>query len=97
MRVLTEARAIEIVREEWDAKLKRLREETDPVGLRAAGDLKGRPIVGVGTAIKHVASGIVYTVKSLSNGGELYVLQSPEGQLVRVERSALEGKGFVLP
>jgi hypothetical protein len=97
MRVLTEARAIEIIREEWESKLQRLREESEQVHLRAAGSLKGRPIVAVGTEVKCKQDGLIYTVKSLSDGGEVYVLQSPDGQLVRLSRSDLEGKDFVLP
>jgi len=96
MKVLTEARAIEIIREEWNQRLQRLKEDAD-VHLKAAGPLKGHSIISVDTEVKHVPTGLVMSVKKILDGGHAFVLAKSDGVLLRVSRAELEGKDFVLP
>ncbi len=81
MKQLTESDVLRIMREEWDGKVQRLREE---VGLV----MKDDPVVSPELKIHHKKSGILYTVDSV--GPRDVILRTPEGEKFIIDNEELE-------
>ena len=76
------------MREEWELKINALREEV----LAATGDIdndgKEESLLSAELKVRHVDSGIRYTVDSV--GPRDVILRTPEDELITVDRQTLE-------
>lgn len=90
MKKLEESDIIQIMREEWDAKLARLAEDVDAV-LRGKVDGKEKTILSPDTKLRHKKSKLLYTLISI--GPRDAVLLTPEGdkQFI-VDKDTLENE-----
>lgn len=76
MNKLEESDIIQIMREEWDAKLARLAEDVDAV-LKGKVDGKEKTILSPDTKLRHKVSKLLYTL--ISVGPRDAILLTPEG------------------
>jgi hypothetical protein len=90
MKRLEESDIIQIMREEWDARLARLSEEVDAV-LKGKVDGKEKTILSSDTKLRHKKSKILYTLVSI--GPCDAILKTPEGdkQFI-VDKDTLENE-----
>jgi hypothetical protein len=84
---LTEEDIIRVMREEYDLKLKRLREHVD-LTFKAKVDGEEKSLISPELKILHKTSGIRYTVDSVAP--EDVILRTPEGEKFIVDRQELE-------
>lgn len=84
---LTEQEIISLIREEWDRKVTTITE-----GLKLAAQVKGekQPLIAPELKIVHKASGIRYTVDSVSMRNA--VLRNPEGEKFVVDEKELNSE-----
>ena len=85
MKKLTEADIINVMKEEWNAKVKTVFE-----GLKVAATVNGdtQPIIAPELKVKHKKSGMLYTVDSISMRD--VVLRTPEGELMQLDSPEFE-------
>lgn len=91
--VLTEAELIEMMRQEFDARVNELNEAYNELQLKAGGDGKDGSDSGnvsPGLKVRHKSSGILYTVSAL--GMHDFVLLNPEGEEFTVNHDTLESE-----
>ena len=78
MKTLKAEDVIRVMREEWDAGVKRLSEKIDIV-MNTKVDKEGAmPVIAPGTKVKHKKSGLLYTVQSVSPRD--VILLPPDGE-----------------
>ena len=88
MKKLEDADIIQLMREEWDTKLKRLSEEVDVV-LTGKVDGKEKTILSPDTKLRHKKSKLLYTLVSI--GPRDAILKTPEGdKQFLVDKDTLE-------
>lgn len=88
MKKLNENDIIQMMREEWDAKLARLSEEVDAV-LTGKVDGKEKTILSPDTKLRHKKSQLLYTLVSI--GPRDAILNTPEGdKQFLVDKDVLE-------
>ena len=89
MRELKETDVVHILREEWDNRVKTLQEA---LGLDIQADTKAGEesplLVSDGLKVRHIKSGLLYTVASVSPRD--VVLTTPEGEEFLVSAEELE-------
>jgi hypothetical protein len=94
---LTEADFIRLFREEWQAKMQKLSEDSDiDFAVRVPGEKGGKgkssfeevPVISPGLKVRHKTSKIRYTVRSVSEKD--CVLRTPEGKDFLVDANKLE-------
>lgn len=85
MKKLTEADIIEVMKEEWNSKVKSM-VETLKVAAHIAGEKQ--PLLAPELKIKHKKSGMLYTIDSISMRD--VVLRTPEGELMELDSKELE-------
>lgn len=90
-KMLSEARIIELIREEWESKVNSLNEELK-LAIHAQG--KSQPLIAPELKIIHKSSGIRYTVDSISMRD--VVLRTPEGDKFTVDGDEFEKEYEVL-
>ena len=78
---LTEEHILALMREEWDMKLKKLKEDTE-------GKLTSTDLVSPGLKVLHKKSRFRYTVHSVSK--DSVILKTPEGETFLVDADKLE-------
>ena len=76
MNKLEDKDIIRLMREEWEAKLKKLSEEVD-AALNAKVDGKEKTVLSPDLKLKHKKSGFLYTLVSVSPRDA--ILSTPEG------------------
>lgn len=89
MKKLKESDIIELMREEWEAKLSRLSEEVDAV-FKGKVDGEEKAIMSPDTKLRHKKTRLLYTLVSI--GPRDAILQTPEGKEFLVDISTLEGE-----
>lgn len=87
MKKLEEEDIIQIMREEWDAKLQALSEAVDIV-LKAKVDGKEKQVIDPDLKLRHKKTQFLYTVVSV--GPRDAILKTPEGQDFLVDKDTLE-------
>lgn len=85
MRTLQDADIIRVMREEWDRKVRRLVEETEP-NLKVNGE--DGELVSPELKVIHKDSRVRYTVDSV--GPRDVILRTPEGEKFLVDKATLE-------
>jgi hypothetical protein len=87
MKKLEEADIIQIMREEWDAKLQALSETVDIV-FKSKVDDKNKQVISPDLKIRHKKTQFLYTVVSV--GPRDSILKTPEGVSFLVDKDTLE-------
>jgi hypothetical protein len=87
MKNLNEADIIQMMREEWNAKLTRLAEEVDAV-FKGKIDGEEKEILSPDTKLRHKESKLLYTLISI--GPRDAILKTPEGKQFIVDKDTLE-------
>lgn len=87
MKKLEDADIIQLMREEWNAKLARLSEEVDAV-LKGKVDGKEKTILSPDTKLRHKKSKLLYTLVSI--GPRDAILKTPEDKQFIVDKDTLE-------
>jgi len=89
MKKLTEADIIEVLREEWAAKIKTLTEEVElAFDVDFDKDKEKEEILTANLKVVHSKSGIRYTIGSI--GPRDVILLTPEGEQFIIDREELE-------
>ena len=89
MKNLKQEDVIRIMREEWQAKTKALREQVDiVVNSKVSGE--NSPVISPDLKVRHKKSQIRYTVVSV--GPRDIILKTPEGDQFLVDKETLEGE-----
>lgn len=89
MKKLTEADILQIMREEWDNKLKSLEETVDAV-FKGKVDGKNKMILSPDLKLRHKKTQFLYTIDSVSPADA--VLKTPEGKKFLVDKDTLENE-----
>lgn len=87
MKKLTEADVIRMMNEEWDKKVFALVEKLD-VAMSVKVDGEDKQVLSPDLKVKHKASGILYTIVSVSP--QDVILKTPEGEQFIVDADELE-------
>jgi hypothetical protein len=89
MKKLTEAEILQIMREEWDAKLAALEESVNAV-LKGKVDGKEKTLIDAELKLRHKKTQFLYTVVSV--GPRDVILSTPEGKQFLVDKDTLESE-----
>jgi len=87
MKKLTESEIIQIMREEWDAKLKTLSESVDAI-FKTKVDGKEEQVLDKDLKLRHKKTQFLYTIVSV--GPRDAILKTPEGTDFLVDKDTLE-------
>lgn len=87
MKKLEESDIIQVMREEWDAKLRALSEAADAV-LKGKIDGDEKLLIDPGLKLRHKKTQFLYTVRSVSPRD--VILKTPEGKEFLVDKEELE-------
>lgn len=87
MKKLKDADIIQLMKEEWAAKLARLSEEVDAV-FKGKVDGEEKTILSPDTKLKHKKSKLLYTLVSI--GPRDAILKTPENKQFIVDKDTLE-------
>lgn len=87
MKKLEESDIIQVMREEWDAKLRALSEAADAV-LKGKIDGDEKLLIDPGLKLRHKKTQFLYTVVSVSCRD--VILKTPEGKEFLVDKEELE-------
>jgi len=91
MRALQDQDVVRMMREEWEAGLRRLSEQIDMV-MDAPVDKDGKgeqaPVLAPELKVRHKKSGLRYTIESV--GPHDVILRTPEGETFLVDKETLE-------
>lgn len=87
MKKLEESDIIQIMREEWEAKIAKLSEEVDAI-LKGKVDGEEKMILSPDTKLRHKKTKILYTLDSI--GPRDAILKTPEGTQFLVDKDTLE-------
>ena len=87
MKKLEESDIIQIMREEWDAKVRALSETVDAV-LKGKVDGKEKTLIDPDLKLRHKKTQYLYTVVSV--GPRDVILKTPEGKQFLVDKDDLE-------
>lgn len=87
MKKLEESDIIQVMREEWDAKLRALSEAADAV-LKGKIDGDEKLLIDPGLKLRHKKTQFLYTVCSVSPRD--VILKTPEGKEFLVDKEELE-------
>lgn len=89
MVVLDEGKVVEIMREEWKKRLLVLEKSLDAFMKTPEGE---KFVLGAGTKVKHVGSGLLYTIISVDKLGDHVTLQAPNGDTFDVTGDEFTGE-----
>lgn len=87
MKKLTESEIIQMMREEWNAKLQALSEDVDAI-FKAKVDGKEKQVLDKDLKLRHKKTQFLYTIVSV--GPRDAILKTPEGTDFLVDKDTLE-------
>lgn len=87
MKKLTDADIIQVMREQWEARVNALVAEVE-LKMHANVEGEDKPMVSPGLKVRHKGSQNLYTVKSV--GPKDVILNTPEGESFLVDGPELE-------
>lgn len=89
MKKLEESDIIQMMREEWDAKLARLSEAVEAV-MKGKVDGQEKMLISPDLKLRHKKTQLLYTV--VSAGPRDVILRTPEGKQFIVDKDTLENE-----
>ncbi len=87
MKILKEEDIIEMMREEWRAKVIALSEEID-LTLKTKVDGEEKEVISQDLKVRHKKSQLLYTIVSV--GPNNIILKTPEGEVFLLDKDELE-------